>query len=63
MTHSPFHRQERESRSSTRREFLWRFGGGLGGIALTNLLGCEQLLASGAASNTTPIISKAKRVV
>ena len=28
-----------------RREFLWRFGGGLGGIALSHLLGAESLLA------------------
>ena len=28
-----------------RREFLWRFGGGLGGIALTHLLGQQGLLA------------------
>jgi len=28
-----------------RREFLWRFGGGLGGIALTHLLGHGGLLA------------------
>ena len=28
-----------------RREFLWRFGGGLGGIALAHLLGTEALLA------------------
>jgi len=28
-----------------RREFLWRFGGGLGGIALAHLLGTESLLA------------------
>jgi len=28
-----------------RREFLWRFGGGLGGIALSCLLGEQQLLA------------------
>src|SRR5437660_2871249 len=28
-----------------RREFLWRFGGGLGGIALTHLLGEQGLLA------------------
>jgi hypothetical protein len=28
-----------------RREFLWRFGGGLGGIALTHLLGSQGLLA------------------
>jgi hypothetical protein len=28
-----------------RREFLWRFGGGLGGIAMAHLLGTEGLLA------------------
>jgi hypothetical protein len=28
-----------------RREFLWQLGGGLGGIALTHLLGAEGLLA------------------
>src|SRR5688572_6722840 len=28
-----------------RREFLWRFGGGLGGIALAHLLATEGLLA------------------
>src|SRR5437867_11129522 len=28
-----------------RREFLWRFGGGLGGIALAHLLGRHDLLA------------------
>src|SRR6266581_1755156 len=28
-----------------RREFLWRFGGGLGGIALAHLLGRQELLA------------------
>ena len=28
---------------STRREFLWRFGGGLGGIALAHLLGQQDL--------------------
>ena len=27
-----------------RREFLWRFGGGLGGIALAHLLGTQGLL-------------------
>src|ERR1051325_2641510 len=30
-----------------RREFLWRFGGGLGGIAFAHLLGQEGLLAEG----------------
>src|SRR5467141_3508885 len=29
----------------SRRDFLWRFGGGLGGIALTHLLGQHGLLA------------------
>src|SRR2546430_17233422 len=29
----------------TRREFLWRFGGGLGGIAMAHLLGQHGLLA------------------
>jgi hypothetical protein len=28
-----------------RREFLWRFGGGLGGIAMAHLLGAQTLLA------------------
>ena len=28
----------------SRREFLWRFGGGLGGVALAQLLGAERLL-------------------
>src|SRR5687768_7427827 len=31
--------------SFDRRGFLWRFGGGLGGIALAHLLGRQQLLA------------------
>jgi hypothetical protein len=30
---------------TSRREFLWRAGGGLGGIALAHLLGAEKLLA------------------
>src|SRR5258706_11131967 len=29
-----------------RREFLWRFGGGLGGIAMVQLLGEHGLLAA-----------------
>jgi hypothetical protein len=33
-----------------RREFLWRTGGGLGGIALAHLLGRHDLLAAGPAS-------------
>src|SRR2546427_1793513 len=33
-----------------RREFLWRYGGGLGGIALAHLLGRAGLLAEAPAS-------------
>jgi hypothetical protein len=33
---------------TSRREFLWRFGGGLGGIALAHLLGEHGLLAEAA---------------
>src|SRR2546430_16015059 len=40
MTHPPF-----QNRLLPRREFLWRFGGGLGGIALTHLLAEQGLLA------------------
>src|SRR5207249_6334772 len=34
-----------DSRLIDRREFLWRFGGGLGGIAMVHLLGLHGLLA------------------
>src|SRR5437762_13976423 len=34
-----------DARLVDRREFLWRFGGGLGGIALVHLLGQNGLLA------------------
>src|SRR5947209_15798089 len=34
-----------DSRLIDRREFLWRFGGGLGGIAMVQLLGQQGLLA------------------
>jgi hypothetical protein len=43
MNSSPFHRRA-ASMHLSRREFLWRSGGGLGGIALTSLLGRENLL-------------------
>ncbi len=52
-----------------RREFLWRFGGGLGGVALAHLLGQNGLLG---AATTTPGVdlngglhhrAKAKRVI
>src|SRR6476469_5115230 len=35
----------RDQTDFARREFLWRFGGGLGGIALSHLLGQHDLLA------------------
>jgi len=34
-----------DARLIDRREFLWRFGGGLGGIAMASLLGQQGLLA------------------
>ena len=39
--------------TNTRREFLWRFGGGLGGIALAHLLARQNLLAQSAHVSTT----------
>src|SRR5437016_14263930 len=43
---SPFHRPQEGTSTTSRREFLWRSGGGLGGIALASLLGGEGLLDS-----------------
>ena len=43
---SPFHRMTPGPTPFSRREFLWRSGGGLGGIALASLLGSEGLLAA-----------------
>src|SRR5437762_10965196 len=37
-----------DARLIDRREFLWRFGGGLGGIAMAHLLGQQGLLADSA---------------
>ncbi len=68
---SPFHRLAARSRPLSRREFLWRSGGGLGGIALASLLGSEGLLCSvaRAASHGGPPLAlpqyppRAKRVI
>src|SRR5689334_12439470 len=49
------------SANPTRRDFLWRLGGGLGGIALASMLGEEGLLAGEALPLHFP--PKAKRVV
>jgi hypothetical protein len=50
-----------------RRDFLWRAGGGLGGIALAHLLGREGLLAAGQGkpefNGGIHHVAKAKRVV
>ena len=40
MNNSPYHRATDESPLS-RRDFLWQSGGGLGGVALTTMLGRE----------------------
>ena len=52
MNPSPFHSDARGRASSlhaaSRRDFLWRFGGGLGGLALSQMLGTEGLLAADA---------------
>jgi hypothetical protein len=69
---SPFHRPLTPAQSLSRREFLWRSGGGLGGIALASLLAEQGLLA--AAPSPTPATNgpreglphhppKAKRVI
>jgi hypothetical protein len=69
MNRSPFHRVS-VSAPLTRREFMWRSGGGLGGVALASLLGGDGLLASSA--RATPAASlpgsphhppRAKRVI
>src|SRR2546430_724821 len=44
----------------SRREFLWRFGGGLGGVALAHLLGEHGLLA-GTADSSSALTSAAIR--
>jgi hypothetical protein len=46
-----------------RRRFLWHAGGGLGGIALTYLLGTEGLLAAGPTRVGLHHKARAKRVV
>ncbi len=68
MNHpSPFHRPAATRAGlSSRREFLWRSGGGLGGIALASLLGGEKLLAA-AGTPSMPgrphFAPRAKRVI
>ncbi len=47
--------------SWSRRDFLWRFGGGLGGIALAHLLKSEALLGAGPALPHHP--PRARRII
>ena len=49
MNHdSPFHRLPGPPPPLSRREFLWRSGGGLGGVALAQMLGAEGSRATAA---------------
>src|SRR3954471_650304 len=67
---SPFHQPAANSPALTRREFLWRSGGGVGGIALASLLGGEGLLDSSVEAATgaapSPVLQfkpRVKRVI
>ena len=62
MNNSPYHRATDQS-PLNRRDFLWQSGGGLGGLALTVMLGREPLLAKGVLSGTLHHPPKAKRVI
>jgi hypothetical protein len=54
---------ETDSRLCLRREFLWRLGGGLGGVALAQLLADQGLLAADGSTTKLHHPAKAKRVV
>jgi hypothetical protein len=60
-------RSDRHLSSTTRREALWRIGGGLGGIALAQLLREEKLLAAGETETAPPALPhhrpRARRVI
>jgi hypothetical protein len=68
MNTSPWH-QRIAATAQSRRDFLWRSGGGLGGIALATLLGEQGLLSAEAGSakpasaHPAPFRPRAKRVV
>ena len=70
MPSSPYHRAGMQLPPQSRREFLRRSGGGLGGVALANLLGLEGFLAAEAPPGVSDSPSrvahhapKAKRVI
>jgi len=64
---SPFHRSRERLSPLSRRQFLWRSGGGLGGIALAWMLGKETAWAEagrpGILTGALHYPAKAKRVV
>ena len=53
MVQSPFHQIPTRAVPVSRREFLWRSGGGLGGIALASLLGRESRLGAESAAGAS----------
>ena len=62
MNESLFH-QALAKPPSSRRDFLWQSGGGLGGLALVSMLGRDPLLANGVLNGTLHHPPKAKRVI
>ena len=62
MNETLFH-QALAKTSSSRRDFLWQSGGGLGGLALVSMLGRDPLLANGVLNGTFHHPPKAKRVI
>jgi len=70
MNKSVYHRMPTSRGAISRREFLWQSGGGLGGIALSSLLGMHGLLAANpsakprqSAARLPNHLPRAKRVV
>lgn len=64
MNASPFHVRQPGREPVSRRDFLWRSGGGLGGVALAWLLGRDGLLAGEPPAGPLPHHRpRAKRVV
>jgi hypothetical protein len=59
---SPYHRAPATTPLS-RRDFLWRFGGGFGGVALAAMLGRDALAEAGSLGGVLHYPQKAKRVV
>ena len=63
---SPFHSPRLPTSpvgALSRREFLWKSGGGLGGIALASMLGADNLLGADGTAGVLHFPAKAKRVV